>query len=85
MGAHRKLDRRRAYRCAVGLRKRAGCSFFDAERAAVLDVWPLDMIFVKDNVIQLPLIDHFLCIGIGRSGVSRIRTTRSSQGHSFFS
>jgi hypothetical protein len=34
----------------------ASSSFF---RAAVLNVGPLDMILVKENIVQLPLIDHF--------------------------
>jgi hypothetical protein len=34
-------------------------SFFDSERTAVLNIRPVDVVFVKENVIQLPLIDHF--------------------------
>jgi len=59
MGAHRKLDRRRAYRYAGEFRKPAASSFFDSERAAVMNVGSLDMISVKENIVQLPLIDHF--------------------------
>jgi hypothetical protein len=39
--AHRKLDRRLVYLYGAGLRKREGhaaCSFFDSDRAAVLNV-----------------------------------------------
>jgi hypothetical protein len=41
MPPHRKLDRRRDDRCAGALRNRASnaaCSFFDSDRAAVLNV-----------------------------------------------
>ena len=49
---------------AVALRKRAwnvARSFFNSERLrpAVLNVRPVNVIFVKKHVIQLPLIDHF--------------------------
>jgi hypothetical protein len=33
--------------------------FFDSERAAVRNVWPVDVIFVKENIVELTLIDHF--------------------------
>jgi len=38
-----------------------GAIFFASERlrAAILKVRPVDMIFVKENIVQLPLIDHF--------------------------
>jgi hypothetical protein len=28
-------------------------------RPAVLNISPVDVIFVKENIVQLPLIDHF--------------------------
>jgi hypothetical protein len=31
-------------------------------RAAVLNVWPVDMILVKENIIQLAHIDHFAAL-----------------------
>jgi hypothetical protein len=31
---------------------------FHSERPAVLDVGPVDVILVKENIVQLPLIDH---------------------------
>jgi hypothetical protein len=34
-------------------------SFFDSDRAAVLNIKPLDVILVKENIVQLPHIDHF--------------------------
>jgi hypothetical protein len=34
-------------------------SFFDSDRAAVLNVRPVDVILVKKNVVELALVDHF--------------------------
>jgi hypothetical protein len=63
MAAHRKPDRRRAYLCGAGLRKRAwkaARSFFDSDRAAVLNVRARLVIgFMKEHIVELPHIDHF--------------------------
>jgi hypothetical protein len=59
MAAHRKLDQRRDDLCVVAPHRRVACSFFDSERHTILDVGPVDMIFVKENIVELPLIDHF--------------------------
>jgi hypothetical protein len=48
MAADRKSDQRRACRCAAEPRKRVRS--FDCERLAVLDVRPVDVIFVKAPV-----------------------------------
>jgi hypothetical protein len=56
MAANRKSDQRRACRCAVALRLNASSNLL---RPAVLNIWPVDVIFVKENIVQLPLIDHF--------------------------
>jgi hypothetical protein len=63
MATHRKSDRRRDDLCAVALRKRAALSlvgwFSQPLRAAVLNVWPLDVVFMKENIVESPHIDHF--------------------------
>jgi hypothetical protein len=62
MAAHRKLDRRRDDLCGGGLGKSAwntARSFFDSERPAVLNIRPVNVIFVKENIIELPHVDHF--------------------------
>jgi hypothetical protein len=47
----------------VALRKRAWSaarSFFSERlRPAVLNVRPVDVIFVKENIVELPLVNHF--------------------------
>jgi hypothetical protein len=37
----------------------AACSFFDSERAAVFDVRPVDVILVKQHIVELSPINHF--------------------------
>jgi hypothetical protein len=34
-------------------------SFVDSDRATILNVRPLDVILVEENIVQLPLINHF--------------------------
>jgi hypothetical protein len=65
MAARRKLDRRRDDLCGVALRKRvrsATLSFVrrlsEPLRTAVLNIGPLDMILVKENIVQLPNVDN---------------------------
>jgi hypothetical protein len=68
MAAHPKSDQSRACRCAVAPRKRvwnAARSFFSERlRPAVLNVRSVDVIFVKENIVQLPLIVRHLGSGI---------------------
>ena len=64
MGARQRLDQSRICRCVVALHKpawSAARSFFvsDRLRPAILDVRPVDVIFVEENIVELPLIDHF--------------------------
>jgi hypothetical protein len=59
MATRRKLDRRRDDLCAVALRERAR-SFFDSDRAAVLNVWARLVIgFMTQHIVELPHINHF--------------------------
>jgi hypothetical protein len=63
MTAHRKSNRLHADPCEAGLRKRgwkAARSFFDSDRAAVLDVRARLVIgLMEQHIVELPLIDHF--------------------------
>jgi hypothetical protein len=42
----------------VNVKGRAECSFFDSDRAPVLSVRPVDVILVKEHVVELALINH---------------------------
>jgi hypothetical protein len=53
---------RRGDPCAGVLRKRAWESLIKRLRAAVLNVWPMHVIFMKQNIVQLAHINHFAAL-----------------------
>ena len=63
MAVHLRSDQSRVYLCAVGHRIHAwGIHLIDLLRAAVLNVWPMHVIFVKQNIVQLTEIHHFAAL-----------------------